>query len=252
MNWRKWMGIMMGCACCAGIQTGQAQVEWTAGHGDIGIGYDSLDGLEPHWHIGEDDETVVLDGVSQSFGPSGTEYEPDELIAVGNRVETRPASPTWDFIGVTAGTDFYVFPQTEDPNVPFVGIGMEELVPADWTGDITLTLTGISGTGVTNGGFFSLYTTDSFGTPTQLMATDGGISAADAVSQTPGSHEHYNWAFTELGLYDLTFDVTGTHATDGAQTATATYTFNAIPEPSSMALFGLGLGALMASRRRTK
>ena len=130
--------------------------------------------------------------------------------------------------------------------MPYVGLGMEELDPGDWKTDLTLTLTGVSGSGVDAGGGFSLYTVDLFGTPTAFMSTKDGISAADSVSQAAGKHEHYNWAFSKQGRYDLTLDVTGTHAVDGPQAATATFSFNAgplahpVPESSSTASTRLG------------
>lgn len=162
----------------------------------------------------------------------------------------RSAGSEWDFVGVTSGADFWVFPQTSEPALPFIGIGAEELDPLDWTGNLTITLTEISGSGVANGGFFSLYTTEGFGDPIAFMASLGGITAADFATVTPGSHEHYNWAFTKTGQYDVTFEIAGTHATDGAKSASATYSFNVVPEPSTYALLGLGLAAIGWARRR--
>ncbi len=240
--------VMVLAVVSAGISFGQEQ-DWTAGHGDVGIGYEDGE-LEPHWHLGEDDESVTLDGVSQSFGASGTEFETDEILAISGRTETRDSEAAWDFTGAAAGATLYVFPQTEDPSAPFVGIGTEELTLTDWSTDITLTLTGMSGSGVVAGGEFSLYTVDSLNIPTELMSTNDGISGADAVSQAAGTHEHYNWAFTAIGRYDLTFEVTGTHATNGAETATATYSFEAIPEPGTAALLLLPAFGWLVRRKR--
>ncbi len=240
--------VMVLTLVSAGISYGQTG--WLAGHGDVGIGYEDGE-LEPHWHLGEDNESVRLGPTVQSFGPDGTEFEPDELIAKTGRIEARDADALWDFTGVAAGADLYVFPEVEDPTAPYVGIGTEELTVSDWSTDITLTLTSISGSGVDAGGEFSLYTIDTFsGDPVEIMSTNDGISSADAVSQAAGTHEHYNWAFTQLGRYDLTFEVTGTHATNGAEMATATYSFEAIPEPGTAALLLLPAFGWLVRRKR--
>lgn len=244
---KKLTGMIM--AGLLGTTAGTQAFDWTAGHGDVGIGYEGGE-LEPHWHLGEDNETVVLDGTPQNFGPDGTEFETDEILAISDRTESRNPGTAWDFLGVSAGATLFVFPQTEDPNVPFVGIGTEELTPSDWSTDITLTLTGMSGSGVTAGGEFSLYTVDGLGNPTVFMASADGISGTDAVSQAADTHEHYNWTFTQQGFYDLTFQVTGTHGTDGPQSATATYSFQVIPEPGTAALVVLPALAWLSRRRR--
>ena len=225
-----------------------AQSIWTAGHGDIGIGYVGNE-FEPHWHLGENNEEVIVDGVPVS-DPLGFEYEPGDLIAQTSLSETRNSNSLWDPIGVNSGDTFYLFPETEDLSTPYVGIGTEELDPLDWSTNITLTLTGISGTGVTAGGIFSLYTLDSFLDPTFFMTTNDGITAGDAISVAANTHSHFNFAFTQLGTYNLTFEVSGTHSVDGPKTASATYTFEVVPEPGSLALFLLGSSALLLKRRR--
>jgi surface-anchored protein len=221
-----------------------AQVLWTSGHGDIGIGY-VAGALEPHWHLGEANETVVLDGSPQN-DPAGFEYEPDQILAQTALSGLRPVAIQWSPIGVAGGATYYLFPESENVNTPYIGFGAEELDPLDWTGNITLTLTAMSGPG---GGVFSLYQVD-LGDPTFFMSTNDGISGADAITIVPGSHTHYNFAFTEQGQYDLTFEISGTHGVDGAKTASATYSFNVIPEPSTYALLMLGMAGVAWLRRR--
>ncbi len=207
---------------------------WTAGHGDLGIGYE--DGaLEPHWHLGEDNESVTLDGTSAPLGPDGAEYEADEI------------TPFTDIIQTIGTSTYYVFPAAEVATVPFIGFGTEELSPTDWTGDLTLSLTAESGSGS-----FYLFDIDSLGVVTTLMDSSDGFSAADSITLTPDSHTHYTWAFSEGGSYDLTFQVSGTHVTDGAQSASATYgVLVAVPEPSTAGLLlGAVALALTVVRRR--
>ena len=215
---------------------------YTSGHGDIGIAYDA-GALEPHVHL---HDGTVVNGMPVNNPPDGEEYAPEDIVMfVSNPSVARPAGAQWDFIGTSASNPVWFLPQTEDVNKPWLGIASEELDPLDWTGPLTITLTGVSGPGD-----FSLYNTDVFGVPTVRMASSNGITGADVVSHAAGSHYHANYAFTAPGMYEVTFLISGTHSTDGAVSASATYTFGVtVPEPGSAAL-GLLAAATLLRRRR--
>jgi surface-anchored protein len=212
----------------------------TSGHVDfIGIGYKD-GGFEPHSHA---EAGAIVDGIPLAVD---TEYELGELdlLVVGTSI--RPADTEWSPVGVASGLVFWTLPQVEIAGQPFVGVGAEELEPSEWTGPIRVSLISMS---APLGAQFSLWQTDSFDVPTFFMSTfDGGITAADFFQIDAGDHAHFGWGFTELGVYDLEFEISGTHAVDGPKSTTATYRFHVIPEPSA-ALMSL-LGGLFLLRRR--
>jgi len=234
----------------ASLSLAHSQEIWTLGHGDIGIGYDTAGGFEPHWHLGEDGEEVVVDGIPKSNDPDGFEYDTDALHLRFAASAPRSVDPSFDFIGVAAGLPVWLLPDTSPASdaagVPFVGFGTEELNFADWTGNILLTLTGITGSGIDNNGFFSVFV-DSANIQIQSF---GGITSADVISLTAGDHVHFNMAFTKPGIYNVTFAITGFNNTDGEQSGTGTYTFEVIPEPATTLLLALSGGALLLRRRR--
>lgn len=204
----------------------------TGGHIDFpAFGYDTADGFEPHIHNEGGPDGVIIDGIRVE---DETEYEPDELVLF-----VKPSST------VTIGTTTYHWlPESETTaasnGVPFVGIGLEELSVPDWNGVLTLTLLSISGPGE-----FRLWQDDGFGGEIDFIHTESSQLAFDLAA---GTHTHYNWGFTELGVYELEFGISGTHVDDGFQSGSATYTF-AIPEPSTALLGALGAIALLRRRR---
>lgn len=212
---------------------------YTSGHGDLGIAYDGgAFELHQHLHAG-----AVVDGLTLV---DEAEYAPDELvISVSNPSLPRPADSSFGFMGVIAGAPIWTLPAVQDLDRPFYSIASEELDPSDFTGNLTLTLLGMSGPGD-----FSLWEEDGFGGANALFATSDGIGPADILSLTPGDHSHFNWSFTQPGLYELTFKVDGIHNLDGAATDTATYTFQVTPEPSRALFAGMGLTGLIMRRRR--
>jgi len=196
-----------------------------------GFGYTTAGGFEPHYHNHGGPDGAIIDGVRVE---AESEYEPDEVV-----VSVRTTSTT--SIGANS---YYWLPETEGDantnNVPFLGFGLEELNPSDWAGGI-VTITLLSKTGP---GDFRLWQDDGFGGAVDFIDTDNSISSFNLAA---GSHTHFNWGFTELGQYELEWQISGNHSVDGVQSASALYVY-AVPVPSS-ALLALG-GILLFFRRR--
>ena len=228
---------------------------FTSGHADvIGIGY--VEGatpgvfeFEPHIHA----EGAIIDGILVAAG----EYEPDEITTVVPQSTFdfwttnggRPVGSAWDAIGVAAGESFWFLPQSNSGpagaatlGAPFAGIGTEELTASDWATDITISLDSVAGPG-----HFSMYL-DGF-SPFFAMSTVDGIDGSDVINVAAGGHEHYNWAFSARGTYDDSVSFAGTHNVDGPKTASATFQFHVVPEPSVALLGALGSLALLRRRR---
>jgi len=217
----------------------QAAVLWTEGHGDIGVGYEGGE-LHPHWHV----EGGTVDGTPRP----DEEFNPADLNLVvpniPNAKTTRNASPSWAPIGVGAGETYWRLSTNPLPGVPYMGWATEELLNLDWTGPITFALTGL----VAPGNISVYYFPD--GDLTFLWASSNGISGADSFDLETGVHQHFNIAFSAPGLYEVEVTISGTHAMDGLKTATQTFGFSVVPEPSSALLFVAGLGFLAARRVR--
>lgn len=189
-------------------------------------------GFEPHFHNEGGPDGAIINGIRQE---TPSEFEPTELIVVVGLTSTT----------ALGATSYYWLPETETAaatnNVPFLGIGLEELTATDWAGGIvTLTLLNHVGPGE-----FRLWQDDGFGGAIDFIHTDGGAMNFTIAAET---HTHYNWGFTELGTHDLEFQISGTHLVDGPQIGSATYTF-AVPEPSTALLGALGTLALLRRRR---
>ena len=243
---------------------------WQSGHGDIGIGFDGTnwdphfhfheeegehegeehkdddhddhEGDEDHDHDHEGDNHPIIDGEEATQ----EEYEIDALtlLVSGGRL---PGAGVTD----SGAADIYVLAQDESLAVaqgtPWVGIAVEEIAPGLLLDDlVTLSLVDVSGPGV-----YSLWTTDSFGGDSVLMSSALGSDAPDSVALPlePG-HYHFNMGFSEEGIYDVTFNSSGT-TVDGVETNTDfTVQFNVVPEPSSLLLLSLGAVAALRRRRR--
>lgn len=215
------------------------QDRYTAGHVDINLVYDpATNALELNYEL---TGNTVLNGSAIGTGRevganSVTVVVGDNGLGVGAAGLPSPF----------AGAPLWTIPQGSRAGRPFLGIGAEEIEPGVFRNDtLTLTLTGIAARPA--GGQFVLYQGGDEGTP--LINTANGLSIADALPVVSLGHDHYVFGFTAAGVYDLVFTASGrlNDANGTLLTATETYRFavgtSAVPEPGSIALLGLGIGA---------
>ena len=127
----------------------EAMIQYSSGHIDIGVAFE-----EGEWDLHIHDEEMDV------------EYEPTELYFHGSEANSSdfklaaPGSGSFSFLG-DSGDDIYIFPQVEDPELPFLGIAAEENEPSDFIGGFSLNMVSLSGPGD-----FFMYQTDGFGDPT--------------------------------------------------------------------------------------
>lgn len=252
------MALIVAACSLAAPRESRGAVIWKSGHGDIGVAYENAQ-LELHYHFHGgatfEDGTVV--------GPAGDEYEPGDVYTrVADPPFNRPDGSQWDILGAAAGSPIWFLPQSQDVNKPYVGIASEEL--GDEWSNITWALTDFTGP---TGGNFSLFQLDPFGNiDPKTWDTQDGSFANDQFELPAGGHDHFNFGFTQPGVYTVTITASGTHRDDGFQSDTADFTFlvgsntappnAAVPEPSTVLLCALaavgGFPWWLRQRRRER
>ena len=154
--------------------------------------------------------------------PAATNAPPMQAHLHANslcRLTMPPAlAADYAFTGVAANETFWLLPQNQEAGKLFLGIESQSF-PArlePWNPNqpakqatstarwLRIRLVAMRGPA---GGHFSLF---QYGVtvPVVYMSTaSGGIDINDSVFVTSGSHDHYNWSFSQPGLYELDFRV---------------------------------------------
>lgn len=250
-------------AICAAVSSEvRAELVYMGGHSDIGVGFEDNN---LHLHIHAEGPLSLFGGGTADAG----EYDPgDLLIGVPGPAEARPVGAQWNFLAQNAGDPIWFDPQSSNLRKPFLGMGTEELLPADgWATPLTWqfnSITTISGAPSS----FALYQVDGGGNPVVFASTlePGSISGPNSWTQAALSHDHFNWGFTGEGVYDISLTITGTNIgsvpaniTAGDYTDTASFRFvtgsaiSSVPEPNSALMLGVIAlaGTCLRRRRRT-
>ncbi|WBB63383.1 choice-of-anchor M domain-containing protein [Streptomyces sp. WMMC500] len=103
------------------------------------------------------------------------------------------------------GDVFHLIPQAQDPEVLWAGWNTEEFAAADLDGRLKLSLDEVEGPGS-----LVVWAWSTFGEPLPRFDTRDGLP--DGYDVPGGTHEHANWAFTEEGVYRMTFTFSATLA----------------------------------------
>jgi surface-anchored protein len=214
----------------SGYDVARATTTISSGHTDI---------FEAEYEqVGTNAPTIHL-GVHTDSG----HYEPaDVLLEVGNAAYRSSDGFSAD-ITTLLGANAWILPVDleQAANLGLIEAGVAKAgFPA---GSVTFTMVGA---GPANPGNFALFTA---GSSIRLSATGSEVGTS-GFSITTG-HIHYNWGFSAPGTYTFDLKASYTDANFGVlESATETYTFNVIPEPSSSTLLLIGLVGWVAARKR--
>lgn len=221
-----------------------ATVEYSAGHGDIGLAYEDGE-LELHYHFGNG---AILNGVPLV---GEIEYDPDEAhVRLSDDTRGVTSAPL-SFLGTSTGDPVWRLPQSNTPGLPFLGIASEELDGLGFS-SATIRMTSFNGPGE-----FALWQPGGLGGFNTFWQTNDGIGPSDVLNLGIGVHDHFNYGFTAEGIYDVGLTAEADFAAGGSVMDVGVFRFvvgsaTAIPEPSSFAALLMGGLALVTRSRRRR
>lgn len=134
-----------------------------------------------------------------------------------------------------AGSSVWQVPQTQNPDLIWLGWSTEALNAANTRGPVTWTINSIDGPGA-----LRVYLSGSFGGVQSMVFNNGG-----SYSIPLGVHAHANWAFSAEGVYRISTTQTATLANGQVSSDTETLTIVVgNVDPASAAGSGSGCGTI--------
>lgn len=175
------------------IDSGQAvatdQKALTAGHVDLGPKF-----LDSAWTLMVHDD---------SADPSVWRDLDRTVFQISDKAKLPvPDDPAYAFIG-TPGSQVYVVPQVQNPDVPWVGWNTQDSeVMETIDAGVTLTLSGVDGPGA----LFVYLQAGNFGDADVLW--DSTKEERQDIWVDVNTHTHANWVFTQPGVYLVQVEAT--------------------------------------------
>ena len=134
-------------------------------------------------------------------------------------IMTAPDSADYPFLSDVAGKPVHVIPQTQKPNVVWLGWNTQDpAVTATIDRGLTMRVGPVSGPGRA----WLFLQSGTFGKP--LLLADSGAAPGDVWIDS-GTHVHANWAFSAPGVYTATVTFSGTTTSGEAVSASTTLRF---------------------------
>ncbi|WP_232534177.1 TIGR03773 family transporter-associated surface protein [Plantactinospora sp. KBS50] len=171
------------------LEANQPQAEGNAvlasGHVDIGPRY-----RDGNWTVQIHDDSVL---------PAVWRQPTATVLRVRDSARQQvPDDPAYDFLGAQPGTGVYVVPQTQQPDVVWIGWNTQDPgVLAAIDRGVTLSLRGVQGPGRLTVHLQS----GNLGAPQVLWDSAGAYPQPIWVETN--THTHANWVFGEPGIYLL-------------------------------------------------
>ena len=194
-------------------QSVAAHEEWSNEASEISVGHVDLGPrlIDGQWRAGlrHDAETGAV-----WRDPNQT------VLRVGDAaIMTAPDSADYPFLADVAGKPVYVVPQTQNPNVVWLGWNTQDpAVTATIDRGLTMRVGPVSGPGRA----WLFLQSGTFGKP--LLLADSGAAPGDVWIDS-GTHVHANWAFSAPGTYTATVTFLGTTTAGEAVNASTTLRF---------------------------
>jgi surface-anchored protein len=157
---------------------------------------------------------------------AGLDLPTNQVILVA-KSQSRLTLPAGTPFG-DAGAPFWVLPQTQNPNLLYLGISVERVPPGIFSGPLAIRLTRFEGPG-----YFMAWQATGPGQFNIRLNTRDGVGANDFFQPLVGAHEHFNWGFSTTGVYCVTFQASGRRLGETADIASreATFVFHVLPLP---------------------
>ena len=194
-------------------QSVAAHEEWSNEATEISVGHVDLGPrlIDGQWRAGLRHDA---DGGAVWRDPNQTVLRVSDAA-----IMTAPDSADYPFLADVAGKPVYVVPQTQNPNVVWLGWNTQDpAVTATIDRGLTMRVGPVSGPGRA----WLFLQSGTFGKP--LLLADSGAAPGDVWIDS-GTHVHANWAFSTPGTYTATVTFLGTTTAGEAVNASTTLRF---------------------------
>ncbi|HET9954320.1 MAG TPA: choice-of-anchor M domain-containing protein [Polyangiaceae bacterium] len=170
----------------------ECELVYREGHGDLYFATHPTDGFHAYVRAAlggsTREELHALEQLCVVVPPASRERV--------NEFGGAPRGDAYAFLGIEAGKTFWLLPAASQAGLPWFGLSTEQ-VPS--TSYLELWMARVQGPPESQ---LSSWSTDALGNPSPIFSTALGLDSAQFAA---GRHLHFNWAFSDEGLYRVEF-----------------------------------------------